>query len=201
MQEVQEKIPASGQGLRERKRLETHARIQAEGLRLFLDNGFEATTLDDVAQAADVSRRTLLNYFGSKEEIVFSAKAGFPRMVAEAVAARPADEPLLDMVENALVDLARQPRSEEAKAVAVLIHGTPSLRAGDQAKYEQVERLLAEALAARKGLTSDDMACRVVAGTAVSIMKLSLDAWLAHPDAPPETFARAAFAALRQAVR
>ncbi|MFN3876798.1 MAG: TetR family transcriptional regulator [Brevundimonas sp.] len=201
MQEVQEKILTADQGLRERKRLETHARIQAEGMRLFLDRGFEATTLDDVAQAADVSRRTLLNYFGSKEEIVFSAKAGFPQIVADAIAARPADEPLLDMVENALVDLAQQPQSEETKAVAVLIHGTPSLRAGDQAKYEQVERLLAEALAARKGLASDDIACRVVAGTAVSIMKLSLDAWLARPDAPPETFGRAAFAALRRAAR
>jgi AcrR family transcriptional regulator len=154
MQEVQEKISVNDQGLRERKRLETHARIQAEGLRLFLDRGFEATTLDEVAQAADVSRRTLLNYFGSKEEIVFSAKAGFPQMVADAIAARPAEEPLLDMVENAFLDLARQPRSEETKAVAILIHGTPSLRAGDQAKYEQVERLLAEALAARKGLAA-----------------------------------------------
>ena len=196
---MQDKISDTDRGLRDRKRANTHARIQAEGLRLFLERGFEATTLDEVAEAAEVSRRTLLNYFGSKEEIVLSAKAGFPQQVADAVAARPADEPLLDMVENALLDLARQPLSDEMKAVAVLIHATPSLKAGDQAKYAQVEQLLAEALATRKGLAPDDIACRVVAGTAVSILKLSVDAWLAQPDAPPETFGRAAFAVLRQA--
>jgi AcrR family transcriptional regulator len=201
MQEVQDKIFPNEPGLRERKRAETHARIQDAGMKLFFDKGFEATTLDEVAEAADVSRRTLLNYFGSKEEIVFSAKAGFPQMVADAVTARPADEPLLDMVENAMLDLANQPRSEESKALAVLIHGTPSLRAGDQAKYEQVERLLAVTLAERKGLAPDDVACRVVAATAVSIMKLSLDVWLADPDEKPETFGRAAFAALRVAAR
>ena len=74
---MQDKISDTDRGLRDRKRANTHARIQAEGLRLFLERGFEATTLDEVAEAAEVSRRTLLNYFGSKEEIVFSG--GFPR--------------------------------------------------------------------------------------------------------------------------
>lgn len=196
---MQEEISDIDLGLRDRKRANTHARIQAEGLRLFLERGFHSTTLDEVAEAAEVSRRTLLNYFGSKEEIVLSAKAGFPQQVADAVAARPADEPLLEMVENALLDLASRSLSDEMKAIAVLIHGTPSLKVRDQAKYAQVERFLAEALAARKGLAPDDIACRVVAGAAVSILKLSVDAWLAHPDEPPETFGRAAFAALRQA--
>jgi AcrR family transcriptional regulator len=197
MQEVQNEKHADA-GLRQRKRAATHARIQAEAMRLFLANGFEPTTLDEVAAAAGVSRRTLLNYFGSKEEIVFSTKADFPRWVADAVAARPADEPMLDMVENALFDLAERHRSQEARAVAALIAATPSLRAGDQAKYEAVERLLALTLAARKGLPDDDVACRVVAGATVSIIKQSMDAWLANPDLPPETFGRKAFAALRR---
>ena len=80
---MQDKISDTDRGLRDRKRANTHARIQAEGLRLFLERGFEATTLDEVAEAAEVSRRTLLNYFGSKEEIVLSAKAGFPQQVAD----------------------------------------------------------------------------------------------------------------------
>ncbi len=60
MQPVQKQIPA---GLRERKRTETHARIQAEAIRLFLERGFETTTLDDIAEAAGVSRRSLFHYF------------------------------------------------------------------------------------------------------------------------------------------
>lgn len=198
MQEVQYHNSSSEPGLRERKRAETHARIQTEGVRLFLEKGFEATTLDEVAAAADVSRRTLLNYFGSKEEIILSTKAQFPQLIADAVAVRPADEPLLEMVENAFVDLAQRHRSEEMRAVAALIGCTPSLQPGDQAKYERIERLLAQTLAARKGLPEDDISCRVVAGAAVSILKLSTEAWLKDPSANPEVLGRAAFAALRR---
>ena len=198
MQEVQDNNSSSEPGLRERKRAETHARIQAEGIRLFLGKGFEATTLDEVAAAADVSRRTLLNYFGSKEEIILSTKADFPQRIADAVAARPADEPLLDMVENAFVDLAQRHRSDDMRAVAVLIGCTPSLQPGDQAKYEGIERLLAHTLATHKGLPEGDIACRVVAGAAVSILKLSTDAWLKDPSQDPALFGRAAFAALRR---
>ena len=92
-------------GMRERKRAETHARIQAEAMRLFLERGFDAVTLDDIAAAVDVSRRSLFHYFESKEEIVFSTKADFPDLIAQAVGRRPTDEPLLDMVENALMDM------------------------------------------------------------------------------------------------
>jgi AcrR family transcriptional regulator len=198
MQEVQDNISSPTPGLRERKRAETHARIQSEGIRLFVEKGFEATTLDEVAAAADVSRRTLLNYFGSKEEIVFSAKAEIPQLIADAVAARPAGEPLLDMVENALLDLAQRHQTEQARAITVLIGATPSLQAGDQAKYERIERLLAQTLAAKKGLPEDDVSCRIVAGAAVSILKLSTAEWLKHPGRSPEAFGREAFAALRR---
>ncbi|MFT2588497.1 hypothetical protein ACMWPQ_28815, partial [Escherichia coli] len=84
--------------------------------------------------------------------IVLSTKAGFPAVIAVAVKARPAEEPLLTMVENAFADLARAPRDPRGEALARLISATPSLAAGDQAKYDAVERTLAQALAARKGL-------------------------------------------------
>lgn len=198
MQEVQEKVFPGEQGLRARKRLETHARIQAEGLRLFTEKGFDGATLDEVAAAAGVSRRTLLNYFGSKEEIVFSLKAQIPEMIAQAVAARPCDEPLLDMVEGGLADVAARFQTPDMLDLTRLIHQTPALQAGDHAKYEGVERLLAQTLAERKGLAPDDVACRVAAAIGVSIMKLAGEAWLAHPDEGPERFGREAFAVLRR---
>lgn len=198
IQEVQENKPPRPAGLRGRKRAQTHARIQAEAMRLFFERGFEATTLDDIAEAAEVSRRSLFHYFASKEEIVFSAKADFPNLVAEAVSRRPADEPLLDMVENALIDLAMRYQTAQARDLARLIHETPALSAGDQAKYEKVERVLAKALAERKGLPETDIACRVTAATAIGILKLSTEVWLTGDDAWPEIFGTAAFAALRR---
>jgi AcrR family transcriptional regulator len=200
IQEVQKMKPPNSIGLRGRKRAATHARIQSEAIRLFLERGFDPTTLDDIAAAADVSRRTLFHYFASKEEIVFSTKADFPALIVEAIGRRPVEEPLLDMVENALVDLAQRHSSPQARDLARLIHDTPSLSAGDQAKYEKVERMLAEALAARKSLPATDIACRVTAAAAIGILKLSVEAWLTSDDTGPETFGGPAFAALRRIV-
>jgi AcrR family transcriptional regulator len=185
-------------GMRERKRAETHARIQREAMRLFLERGFDAVTLDDIAAAADVSRRSLFHYFESKEEIVFSTRADFPTLIAEAVSRRPADEPLLDMVENALKDMGARYVSTQTRAHAQLIRDTPVLSAGDQAKHERIERALAKALAKRKGLPETDVACRVTAATAIGILKLALEAWLAGEDASPEIHFKTAFAALRR---
>jgi AcrR family transcriptional regulator len=196
MQTVQKAtIPA---GLRERKRAETHARIQAEAIRLFLERGFETTTLDDIAEAADVSRRTLFHYFESKEEIVLSARADFPNIIAEAIGRRPPGEPLLDMVENALIDTATRYGSTQTRDLSRLIRDTPALSAGEQAKYEHVERALAKALAGRKNLPEIDTACRVTAATAIGILKLAVEAWLAGSDSGPEKNFRAAFDALRR---
>jgi len=200
MQDVQEAKSPQPAGLRERKRAETHARIQAEAMRLFLERGFDETTLDEIAGAAGVSRRTLFHYFGSKEEIVFSTKSEFPNWVVEAINRRPADEPLLDMVENALADMATRYQSPQSRDLARLIRNTPALSAGDQAKYEKVERVLADALAARKGLAGPDVACRVVASASIGILKLTTEAWLAGEGDDPEAFGRKAFAALRQTV-
>lgn len=201
MQEVQKTTASASASLRARKRAETHARIQAAALRLFLERGFEATTMDDIARAADVSRRSLFHYFASKEEIVFSAKADFPDHLRQAVAGRPVDEPLFDMVENALVDMARRHLSAQTRDLARLIRDTPALRAGDQAKYEKVERVLAEALAGRKGLPETDIRCRVAAAAAIALLKLATAAWLDGDEASPEIHGRAAFAALKAMVR
>ena len=184
--------------LRGRKRAETHARIQAEAMRMFFTRGFDATTLDDIAAAAGVSRRNLFYYFASKEEIVFSAKADFAGLLAEAIHRRPADEPLLDMVGNALADMATRYHSENTRDFAKLIYDTPALRAGDQAKYEEVERVLAKALADRKGVPPSDLACRVTAAAAIGIVKLSTNAWLSGEAAAADVFGKAAFAALRR---
>lgn len=199
MQYMQENNSAKPIGLRERKRAETHSRIQKEAMRLFLERGFDSTTLDDIAEAADVSRRSLFHYFGSKEEIVYSTKAGFPEMFRVAIAARPVEEPLMLMVENALADMSVRHTTPESRSLALLIRDTPALRSGDHAKYEAVERVLADALAERKGLPPGDVTCRVAASTAIGILKLSMEAWLADDgNLPPETFGRDAFAALRR---
>lgn len=171
-------------------------------MRLFTTRGFEATTLDAVAEAAGVSKRTLFHYFGSKEEIVFSTKAGLGELIVEAVMGRPIAEPLLTMTENALIDMAANFQGAEARALARLVHDTPVLRAGDQARHQAMEHQLAEALIAHKGLPPGDLAARTTAVTAIAILKMATEAWLAADDGlGPDVHGRAAFQALRALVR
>lgn len=198
MQEVQVEDPENG--LRARKRADTHARIHQAALALFARQGFEATTLDDIARGAGVSRRTLFHYFGSKEDIVLSTKAGLAELIEAAILRRPADEPLLAMAEHALTDMAQDFQGPEARALARLIHDTPALRAGDHAKYEAIEQRMAAAMAARKGLSADDLQARVVATAAVGVLRMATETWLAaDDDRGPEIHGKAAFLALRRA--
>lgn len=198
MQDVQDNSPQRP-GLRERKRAETHARIQTAALILFSERGFEQTTLDDIAAAADVSRRTLFHYFGSKEDIVLSAKADVITALEHAVSRRPVDEPLMEMAQNALIDMSAGFQGPGPRALARLIKSTPALQASDHAKYDLMERRLTAALTARKGLPADDLQARMVAITAIGVLKISTEAWLASDDdAGPEVHGKAAFAALRQ---
>lgn len=188
-------------GRRARKRAETHARIQSAALSLFLRDGFDAVTLDHIAEAADVSRRSLFHYFGSKEEIVLSAKGGLGALLAEAVAQRPPAEPLLVMAENALKEVAAHFQGPEPKAIARLIALTPSLRAGDHAKHEEVEQVLAAALAARKGLPEESEPVQVTALLATAILRRSTEQWLeSTDDSGPDSWGRRAFEALRRLV-
>src|SRR3546814_13828748 len=147
-------------------------------MRLFIERGFEATTLDDIAEAAFLSRRTLFHYFESKEEIVLSHTAEFPDAIAEAVAHRAADVPLLDMAEGALVEMITRYQSPKLRELARLIRDKPDLSAGDQAKCEKVERALAKAIASRKDLPEGDISCGVAAATAIVMLELMRTAWV-----------------------
>lgn len=180
--------------------MQTHTRVHTAAMDLFVRNGFEATTLDDIANAAGVSRRSLFHYFASKEDIVLSTKAGLADLIDAAVAERPSDEPLLSMAENALTTMAANFQGPGPRALARLIHNTPALRLGDQAKYEALEHRLSEAMISRKGLPPNDLQARVVATTAIGVLRMATETWLAaDDDRGPEVYGKLAFTALRLA--
>ena len=77
--------PKSSEGLRERKRRETRQRLAETGLKLFLEQGYEETTLDAIAEAAGVSRRTVFHYFDQKEDILLAWKSGFGQAMRDAI--------------------------------------------------------------------------------------------------------------------
>ncbi len=117
------------EGLRARKMARTRAAIEDAALRLFLERGYAATTIDDIAAAVEVSPRTVLRYFASKEEVLFAREREMVRTLAALLAARPPEEPLLPAARAALAQLAAayDATRERRLSWAHLVRGTPAL--------------------------------------------------------------------------
>ena len=190
---------AGAPGLRQRKRLQTRERLTRVAMALFLERGFEATTLDDIAAAADISRRSFFHYFASKEDVVFAWQEESTAALITAVAARPAGESMLAAAENAISAMIRHLKPGEAIAMAQLKRDNPALQARDQVKYEKLERALAEALGRRAGHKSERLqAARLVAMIATGAMRIGGDIWTAEgAREKPEALVKRIFAAMR----
>jgi AcrR family transcriptional regulator len=191
-------LATSPPGLRERKRQQTRERLTRVAMALFLERGFEATTLDDIAAAADISRRSFFHYFASKEDVVFAWHEEITAALIAAVAARPRDESMLAAAENAISAMARQIEPNEAIAMARLKRDNPALQARDQVKYEKLERALADALAKRAGHKAEKLQARLVAMIATGAMRIGGELWAAEGARErPEALVKRTFAAIR----
>jgi AcrR family transcriptional regulator len=189
---------ASVPGLRERKRRQTRERLTRAAMALFLDRGFEATTLDDIAAAADISRRSFFHYFASKEDVVFAWQEETTAALIAAVAARPPAESMLAAAENAILAMVGQLEPGEALAMARLKRDNPALQARDQVKYEKLERALAEALGKRAGHRTENLTARLVAMIATGAMRIGGEIWAAEgAREKPQVLAKRIFAAIR----
>lgn len=189
---------ADSTGLRERKRRQIRERLTRVAMALFLERGFEATTLDDIAAAADISRRSFFHYFASKEDVVFAWQEDLATALVAVIATRPANESMLMAAENAICVMIRQLEPGEAIAMAKLKRDNPALQARDQVKYEKLERALAETLVKRAGLRSERLQARLVAMIAAGAMRISGELWAAEgAREKPEALVKRTFAAIR----
>jgi AcrR family transcriptional regulator len=137
------------EGRRARKRRETRDRIADAAIQLFLDRGYEATTLDDIADAADVSRRSLFDYFPTKEDVLFARQDDFIVALTGELAKRPADEPWPVLIEHAFTQAIADATSPENIAIDLLVRSTPALQPRQRLKYARLEAAIAGVLAER----------------------------------------------------
>ncbi len=192
--------PASG--LRQRKREETRERLTRAAMALFLERGFEAATIDDIAAAADVSRRSFFHYFATKEDVVVAWQEDIAALLTDEVAARPASESMLTAAENAIAAAMKRIDPAEALAMARLKRDNPSLQARDQLQYERLERALAEGLARRTSRKSEKLQARLVAMIATGAMRLGGEVWVTEEAREkPEAFVKRMFDAIRAILR
>jgi AcrR family transcriptional regulator len=164
--------------LRQRKRARTRAALVAAGLELFEKQGYEGTTIDEIAAAADVSPRTFFRYFSTKEDVALGDDVG-PEIL-RLLAARPADEPMLESARHVVADsLALVSEDERAALLARLriVYRTPSLRARRWEYQLEMGRISGAILAERRGLPADDLDSRVTAAAVFTTIEVAMDHW------------------------
>lgn len=149
-------------GLRERKKLKTKEAIQREAMRLFEEQGYEETTIDQIAAAAEISPSTFFNYFPSKEDVVLYDR--YDPMIVSLVETAPAGEPLSQTIRRTIDELARvmEPDREMVMARAKLGLQAPALRARFWEELQKAQLLLNSLIAARTGRDADDFEVRVL---------------------------------------
>lgn len=173
-----EALPGKTEGLRERKRRDTLERIVETGLRLFIENGYEATTLDAIAVAAGISRRTFFYYFKSKEEVLLARQdGGFQQALRFALLACSPSQTPLDAVRECLLGLASNYETKESIVIDRLMLSTDALRARKEARFIEMERTLVEAMGVVWPEPEQRDALRTVAMMAIGTLRLSLEDW------------------------
>jgi AcrR family transcriptional regulator len=138
-------------GRRDRKRLETRNGLAAVALELFAERGFDAVTVNDIADRADVDPSTFYRHFGSKEAVIFSDLGDWTGHLGDAVRAQPAELPLLDAMRLGIKDLAAMLMLDidNERHRAELTKSSPSVRAQGLAVREALIEEVALAIADR----------------------------------------------------
>ena len=170
--------------LRERKKAQTRAAIQTHALRLFREQGYDATTIEQIIEAANVSETTFFRYFPTKEDVVL--QDDYDPLIIGAYQAQPPDLPPVPAVRAAFAALfahmPAQQQAEQRERVALVL-SVPKLRAAMLDQYAKAMQLLAGAMAERAGRRPDDFAVRTVAGAVVGALMAVLAEMADHPGA------------------
>jgi AcrR family transcriptional regulator len=175
--------------LRERRRLRIRRTIQAQALRLFAAKGFQATTIEEIAAAAEMAPRTFFRYFPTKEEVVFWSE--YPPMLAGFVAARPDDEPALEALHHGIVEglAAIWDQDEERERMLErlrLAFRTPALHPRLRQQQAGWATAVAEILADRLDERPDALEVRAIAAAAAGAVWVAAEEWQAQDDGEGE---------------
>lgn len=168
-------------GLRERRKRLTATELETAAFRLFGERGFDSVTVDDIAAEADVSRRTFFRYFASKEDVLLADHLVQLARLREAMNARPADEPVLTALRNALLSMSVD--FEDRKEMIILrgriMRDTPSLQARSLVHQKAWEDAMQLMVAERLGVDPvADLRPGVVSAATLAAMRVAFTNWL-----------------------
>ena len=161
-----------------------HAAIERAAFELLEQQGFDDTTMEQIAQAVGVGKRTLFRYFPSKNDIPWGQFDDSLRDFASQLAAVPEDVPLADAVHRCVVAFNDfdEPSIEQHRVRMRLILATPTLQAHSALRYAAWRRVISDFVAARTGAHPDDLVPVLVGHVSLALAVTSYELWLDHPD-------------------
>lgn len=166
-----------------RRRSTSQDELERVAFELFERDGFDATTVDDIARAAGIGRRTFFRYFDSKNDVVWGAfTEQLDRMRAQ-FARRPTDEPLMNAVRAVVVEFNRVDEAEvpRHRRRMELILRVPALQAHSTLRYGDWRAVVAEFAATRLGVEPTALVPQSIAYAALGVALAGYEHWLAHP--------------------
>ncbi len=175
--------PAAAQlSLRERKKIKTRQAIRQAAYRLFEEQGYDATTVEQIAAAAEVSPSTFFRYFPTKEDVVLTDE--YDPLMQAALLERPADEPIVESLRHSTVALLRQMFAEGGQDREEILHRlrlsqeVPAIRARMSENMSDTCRTMATALAKQRGRDANELEIRVLVGAVVGAWQEALTHWI-----------------------
>ena len=157
--------------LRERKKARTRASLREHALRLFREQGYQATTVEQIAAAAEVSPSTFFRYFPTKEDLVL--QDDMDTRLLDAFARQPAGLAPIPAIRAALAEAWRSFTPQEWELIREggrLSMQVPEIRARTMSEFSRIINVMSDGLARRVGRQPDDMRVRVLAGAVMGVM-------------------------------
>ncbi len=161
----------------------TRGELELVALELFAERGFDQTTVEEVAEAAGIGRRTFFRYFASKNDVVWGDFDGALETFRAHLSAVPAEVPLLDGLREAVLAFNALPDGAQAQhrvRMAMVLH-TPALQAHSTLRYAGWRAVVAGYAAARTGARPDDFGPQLLAHQVLASAVAAYEQWLEHP--------------------
>ena len=172
--------------------------LELVSLRLFTEAGFEETTVEQIAAAAGVSRRTFFRYFDSKADVLWHAFDGEVRALRAAFAAVAPDVPLMPAIRQVVIGVNRY-RAEDVPELRTrmsLIGSVPALQASAAHHYDDWERAVSEFAAVRLGQAAGDLYPLAIGRATLAVCRSAYEQWADRADADLTIYLGQALAAL-----
>jgi AcrR family transcriptional regulator len=169
---------------------------------LFADKGFDETTVDDIAQAAGVSRRSFFRYFASKNDLMAHGMVNYGAELTAAIDACPQTSSLHEVFRQTVLHVARESAQHpRTRKIMAILAKYPAARAAELSRLAEVQALVAKAFARRcSRYGEDDLTASILAGLTLQVAGVTLRWWFEHGQPDISAAVDQAFATLGRVI-